>query len=266
MRSNSHSRPSTSAIQVDEIASSFDASAYTNLPSRHKSLPNHHDSFSRRASKHASSLSVRSGPAVVQDELSPEQLLQKKRLLQAYEVMKSCDADLWTDVCAMHSLMEAVEKYDDVFEADVRREVEEANTLMLYAYMLSCVETIESYRHEEWYVNEKADPHGAMMIAHRTETAAESKLDAQIRHAEFARAWDAMNKHKKIWNCACRFHIKERNIDASNKTKVCCIEKFGKKASSITIPLKLSAKYVSLLDSQLEGMPRRANSLVTHAA
>ncbi|KAK1743641.1 hypothetical protein QTG54_005238 [Skeletonema marinoi] len=67
--------------------------------------------------------------------------------------MQSCDPQLWVDVCSLYAMIKAVEQDEKKFQGVeyVLEEVAVAKMLMRNAEILGAVETIESYRQEEWY-------------------------------------------------------------------------------------------------------------------
>ena len=97
-------------------------------------------------------------------------LIRRKKLSLAWETMQSCDPQLWVDVCSLYAMIKAVEQDEKKFQGveNLLEEVAEAKTLMRNAEILGAVETIESYRQEEWY-NESSPcriRRGSMVVVH----------------------------------------------------------------------------------------------------
>lgn len=196
-------------LAVEEMQSFRDN--WTSAQARHQSLPTSGMHFHRAQIRHSSMLAVHARP-VPEDggDIDVDIYMRRKRLSEAWELMRSVDGELWTEVCQLYSMVKAVQQNPELFkdEPSVLEDVEEAKLLMRNAEILAAVETIESFRQEEWS-NEQASTairHGSELtthISHRNESVIESK----VRHAEHANAWQTMKTEDKVkWAMACLYH------------------------------------------------------------
>ncbi len=158
-------------------------------------------------------LAVHARPQPEDNENEPDVsvLNRHKKLSNAWEMMQSCDPDLWTDVCSLHSMIKAVEQDEKKFDGIeyVLKEVAEAKMLMNIAEILTAVKSIEAFRQEEW--SSEAAPscirRGSMVVVHDEHHGAETTVEAKVRHAEHAEAWQKMKSCSNAeWTAACRYH------------------------------------------------------------
>lgn len=180
--------------------------------------------------KHGSVLAVHARPVPAEDaqdddDVAVEVFLRRKKLSEAWSIMKSCDSDLWTDVCDLYAMIVAVEEDPAKFEGIeyVLSEVAEAKALMRNAELLAAVETIESYNQEEWKQGSSLQcvRRGSQLVVHDDEHHAETDpMEARLRHLEHAEAWQKMKTcDREKWAAACRYH------EEQNKTKIAQAEK-----------------------------------------
>lgn len=190
----------------------FNHDNWTSAPVRHSQMPTSTPHFTRPQMNHSSMLAVHARPQPEDNENEPDVsvLIRRKKLSNAWEMMQSCDPDLWTDVCSLHSMIKAVEQDEKKFDGIeyVLKEVAEAKMLMNIAEILTAVESIEAFRQEEWS-NEAASScirRGSMVVAHE-EHHGETTVEAKVRHAEHAEAWQRMKSCSiSEWTAACRYH------------------------------------------------------------
>lgn len=186
---------------------------WTSAPERHSRMPTSAKHFTRSQMRQSSVLVVRARPLPQKNEDEPAVsfLIRRKKLTNAWEMMQSCDPDLWTDVCSLHAMIKAVEQDQMKFGGlkSVLEEVAEAKKLMRFAEILAAVDTIESYRQEEWS-NESAPTcirRGSMVVVHDEHHAVETAIEAKVRHAEHSLAWQKMKScSRDEWIAACRYH------------------------------------------------------------
>lgn len=190
----------------------FNHDNWTSAPVRHSQMPTSAQHFTRPQLRHSSLLAVHARPQPEDNENEPDVsiLIRHKKLSNAWEMMQSCDPDLWTDVCSLHSMIKAVEQDEKKFDGIeyVLKEVAEAKMLMNIAEILTAVESIEAFRQEEW--SSEAAPscirRGSMVVVHE-EHHGETTAEAKVRHAEHAEAWKKMKScSKNEWTTACRYH------------------------------------------------------------
>jgi hypothetical protein len=81
------------------------------------------------------------------------------------------------------------------------------------------VETIESFRQEEWSNTQASSAirHGSELTTH-TQYHDESVIEAKVRHAEHANAWQMMHHaDKSDWAAACLYHEEVMKAEARKK-------------------------------------------------
>ncbi|KAL3787401.1 hypothetical protein HJC23_001798 [Cyclotella cryptica] len=207
---------------------SFVCANWTSAQARHQSLPASGMHFCRAQIRHSSMLAVHSRPVPNESsDIDVDIFMRRKKLSEAWELMKSVDGDLWTDVCHLYSKVMAVDQNPSMFTEDqsILEEVAEAKVLMRNAETLAAVETIESFRQEEWSnVNAStAIRHGSELTVHNQHHD-ESTIENKVRHAEHANAWQKMHSCDKAeWAAACLYHeevvkamaAKEERLDAA---------------------------------------------------
>ena len=207
---------------------SFIHNNWTSAQSRHSSLPSSGMHFCRAQMRHSSMLAVHARPMPQEEEadIDVEICIRRKKLSEAWKLMKSVDGDLWTDVCRLYSLVVAVgqnaEMYKD--EPNILDDVAEAKVLMRNAEILSSVEIIESFRQEEWSNAEESTAirHGSELTSHRKEQV-ESVIETKVRHIEHANAWQMMkNCDTADWTAACLFHEELMKALAARKEMLDC--------------------------------------------
>lgn len=184
---------------------------WTSAQARHSSLPSNGMHFCRAQLRHSSMLAVHARPLPEENgDVDVDIYMRRKKLSEAWELMNSVDGDLWTEVCQLYSLVVAVEMNPEMYTDDhfVLQDVDEAKELMKNAEIIAAVETIESFRQEEWS-NEQASTairHGSELTTH-TKHHDESVLETKVRHAEHANAWQIMKTaDKSKWAVACLYH------------------------------------------------------------
>ena len=186
---------------------------WTSASNRHSQMPASSQHYTRLQTRHSSMFAVHARPLPEDSEEDPNVsiLIRRKRLSRAWEMMQSCDPQLWVDVCSIYAMIKAVEQDEKKFEGFeyVLREVAEAKMLMRNAETLGAVETIENYRQEEWS-NEESPlciRRGSMVVVHDEHHDVESATENKVRHAEHADAWQTMKSSSKDeWAAACHYH------------------------------------------------------------
>lgn len=204
---------------------SFVHANWTSAQARHQSLPASGMHFCRAQIRHSSMLAVHARP--VPDESSDidvDIFMRRKKLSEAWELMKSVDGDLWTDVCHLYSMVVAVDNNAEIFEEDqsILQEVAEAKVLMRNAETLAAVEIIESFRQEEWsnVKTSTAIRHGSELTI-RKQHHDESSIESKVRHAEHAQAWQKMHTTDKAeWAAACLYHEEVVKALAAKKERL----------------------------------------------
>lgn len=171
-------------------------------------------------------LAVRARPLPEDNEGDPNEsiLIRRKRLSRAWEIMQSCDQQLWIAVCSVYAMIKAVEQDEKKVEGVeyVLREVAEAKMLMRNAEILEAVETIESYRQDEW--STEASPtrirRGSMVVVHDEHQDVETVTENKVRHAEHADAWQTMKScSEDEWTAACHYHEEYQKHIIAEKLK-----------------------------------------------
>jgi hypothetical protein len=211
---------------VDDIVS-FRKDYWTSAQARHKSMPTSQHHWMRSQLRHGSLLAVRARPIPDEtftgddDDYTVEVCIRRKKLAAAWGLMKSCDVDLWTDVCDLYALIVAVEQNPGKFEdyAQVRIEAAEAKALMHNAQLLRAVETIEDYNEGEWAQEQSRAcvRRGSLMVVHEHHHDAETRLEAKVRHLEHAHAWELMKScDKDKWAAVCHYHEEQRKSEKAN--------------------------------------------------
>lgn len=207
---------------------SFIHNNWTSAQSRHLSLPSSGMHFCRAQMRHSSMLAVHARPVPQEGEtgIDVEIFLRRKKLSEAWELMKSVDGDLWTDVCQLYSLVVAVGQNAEMFKDDstILDDVAEAKVLMRNAKILSYVEIIESFRQEEWSNAEESTAirHGSELTRYRKERV-ESVIETKVRHSEHANAWQMMKNCDKVdWTAACLYHEELMKALAAKKEMLDC--------------------------------------------
>jgi hypothetical protein len=235
---------------------------WTSAPDRHSHMPTSTQHFTRSQMRHSSMLAVHARPLPEDNNEDVNILIRRKKLSDAWETMQSCDPKVWVDVCSLYAMIKAVEQDEKKFEGIeyVLEEVAEAKMLMRIAEMLGAVETIESFRQEEW--SNETSPccvrRGSMVVVHNEHQDAETITEAKVRHAEHADAWRKMKScNKDEWTAACRYH------EEYNKRMIAQHEKLD--AAVWTIQDYNESKWSSetLRHHSLPSSMRHAASLVT---
>lgn len=203
---------------------SFRKDHWTSAQARHKSMPTSQNHWTRSQMRHGSLLAVRACPVPEEsfltddDEFNVEAYIHRKKLDAAWGLMKSCDIELWTDICNLYALIVAVEENPNEFKdySQVVNEVAEAKRLMHNAALLRAVETIGAYDEGEW----KQEPspacvrRGSIMIVHEHRSDDETQLEANARHAEHAHAWELMKScDKDKWTAVCHHHEEQTDLE-----------------------------------------------------
>lgn len=188
---------------------------WTSAQARHKSLPTSGVHYCRAQMRHSSMLAVHACPIPNDSSDNKEDhdvdiFMRRKKLSAAWELMQSCDTELWTDVCHLYSMVLAVEKDPEQFAENqaILDEVAEARHVMNNAEILAAVETIESFRQEEWSSVQASTAirHGSELTVHEHHHD-ESTVEAMVRHREHADAWTKMKTcDKGDWTSACHHH------------------------------------------------------------
>ncbi|KAL7443000.1 hypothetical protein ACHAXH_008882 [Discostella pseudostelligera] len=213
-------------LAVDDIVS-FRKDYWTSAQARHKSMPTSQHHWMRSQMRHGSVLAVRARPIPDEsftgddDDYTVEVFIRRKKLAAAWELMKSCDVDLWTDVCDLYALIVAVEQNPSKFEdyTQVQTEVVEAKALMHNAELLRAVETIEEYNEGEWAQEQSRAcvRRGSLMVVHEHHHDVETRLEAKVRHLEHAHAWELMKScDKDKWAAVCHYHEEQRKSEKDN--------------------------------------------------
>ena len=213
---------------MDDILS-FTKDNWTSAQARHKSMPTSHNHWMRSQMRCGSLAAVRARPVPDEtfsgddDDFSVEVFIRRKKLVAAWSLMKSCDINLWTEVCGLYALIIAVEQDEDPgqFEdyAQVLNEVAEAKVLMYNAEILRAVETIEAFNEGEW--KKEQSPacvrRGSLMVVPEHNNDNETRLEAKVRHVEHAQAWELMKScDKEKWAAVCHYHEDQRNSEKGN--------------------------------------------------
>mmetsp|Transcript_10310 Transcript_10310/g.20679 ORF Transcript_10310/g.20679 Transcript_10310/m.20679 type:complete len:348 (+) Transcript_10310:75-1118(+) len=187
---------------------------WTSASERHSKMPTSTQHYTRSQTRHSSMLAVHARPLPEdrnEDDPDVSILIRRKKLSLAWEMMQSCDPQLWVDVCSLYAMIKAVEQDEKKFQGveNLLEEVAEAKTLMRNAEILGAVETIESYRQEEWY-NESSPcriRRGSMVVVHDEHHDVETVTENKVRHLEHAEAWQKMKScNKDEWTAACHYH------------------------------------------------------------
>lgn len=200
-------------LAVAEIQS-FVHNNWTSAQARHQTLPSSGMHFFKAQLRHSSMLVVHARPVPEEDgDIDVDIFMRRKKLSEAWDMMKSVDRDLWINVCQLYSMVVAVEMKSEKFKENQSilnqdDDIVEAKILLRNAQILSAVETIESFRHEEW-----SNVHTSTAIRHGSELSIhiqhhdESVLETKVRHAEHAKAWQVMHSCDKAdWTAACLYH------------------------------------------------------------
>jgi len=200
---------------------SFIQDNWTSAEARHGAMPTTRSHWTRSQMRHSSMLAVHARP--IPEECSENVCIRRKKLSEAWSMMQSCYADLWTDVCDLYAMVVAVEQDPVKFEGVkyVLHEVAEAKALMQNAELLSAVETIESYKQEEWKQDQSPScvRRTSMLMVHEHHSD-ESQIEARVRHLEHAEAWQKMKScDNDEWAAACLYH------EEQNKSKIAKCEK-----------------------------------------
>ncbi|KAL7495845.1 hypothetical protein ACHAWT_004191 [Skeletonema menzelii] len=187
---------------------------WTSASVRHSQMPASTQHYTRQQTRHSSLLAVHARPLpedTNEDDPNVSILIRRKKLSCAWEMMQSCDPELWVDVCSLYAMIKAVEQDKKKFEGVeyVLQEVAEAKMLMRNAEILGAVETIESYHQEEWS-NETSScciRRGSMVVVHNEHHDIETATENKVRHAEHAEAWEVMKNCTEVeWTAACHYH------------------------------------------------------------
>ncbi|KAL7439758.1 hypothetical protein ACHAXM_006822 [Skeletonema potamos] len=235
---------------------------WTSASDRHNQMPTSTQHYTRSQMKHSSMLAVHAKPLPEDWNEDVSILIRRKKLSDAWAMMQSCEPDVWVDVCSLYSMIKIVEQDEKNFEGIeyVLEEVAEAKMLMRIAEILGAVETIETYRQEEW--SNETSPccirRGSMVVVHNEQQNAETITEAKVRHAEHADAWRKMRScSKDDWTAACRYH------EEYNKRIIAQQEKL--EAAVWIIQDYNESKWSSetLLHHSLPSSMRHAASLVT---
>lgn len=237
---------------------------WTSASDRHSQMPTSTQLYTRSQMKHSSMLAVHARPLpedINEDERTVSILMRRKTLYNAWEMMQACDSELWVDVCSLYAMIKAVEQDKEKFEGNeyVLEEVAEAKMLMTNAEILGAVETIESYRQEEW--SNEAAPccirRGTMVVVH-DEHNAETTTETKVRHEEHADAWQKMKScSKDEWTAACHYHEEYKKSMISQHEKLDTAVRFIQDYNES----KWSSE--TLLRHSLPSSMRHAASLVT---
>ena len=186
-------------LAVEEMQT-FVHSNWTSAQARHKSMPSSGMHFCRAQIRHSSMLAVHARPLPEEEDIDVNIMTRRKKLAESWELMRSVDRDLWTEVCQLYSMIVAVEENPENVTEDIVEEVAEAKVLMRNAEVLDAVKTIESFRQEEWS-NEQA----STAIRHGSELTFHNKY--HDRHAEHAKAWAIMQSCEQAeWAAACLYN------------------------------------------------------------
>ena len=176
--------------------------------------------------RHGSLLAVHARPVPTEkdDDVEVQVCLRRKKLAEAWEVMQSCETDLWTEVCSLYTMVVAVEQDPSKSEGVeyALSEAAEARAVMNQAELLSAVETIEAYKQEEWKQEESSScvRRGSMLMVHDHHNV-ESDLEARVRHLEHAEAWLKMKScEKNLWAAACRWHEEQIKSKIAKREKL----------------------------------------------
>ena len=205
---------------------SFVHDNWTSAQARHQSLPASGMHYCRAQIRHSSMLAVHARP--VPDEtpsdIDVEIFMRRKKLSDVWDMMKSVDGDLWTDVCQLYSMVVAVDQNPEMFKDDqaILDEIAEAKVLMRNAETFAAVETMESFRQEEWSNVQvsTAIRHGSELTVHKHHHD-ETSIENKVRHLEHANAWEKMhNSDKSLWAAACLYHEEVVKAMAAKKEKL----------------------------------------------
>ncbi|KAL7535777.1 hypothetical protein ACHAXR_008435 [Thalassiosira sp. AJA248-18] len=200
---------------------------WTSAKARHEAMPTSRPHLTRSQNRHASMLAVHAHPVPedqMEDDIEVDVLIRRKKLSDAWSIMKTCEADLWTDVCNLYSMIVAVEQDPSKFGgvADILEEVAEARTLLKNAELVSAVETIEAYNQEEWKQDQTPAcvRRGSLLMVHEHHND-ETPLDARMRHYEHADAWQKMKScDKDQWARACNCHEEHNKYIIAKREKL----------------------------------------------
>ena len=187
---------------------------WTSASVRHSQMPASSQHYTRQQTRHSSLLAVHARPLPEDTNKTDPNvsiLIRRKKLSDAWEMMQSCDPQVWVDVCSLYGMIKAVEQGKKKFEGVeyVLEEVAEAKMLMRNAEILGAIETMETYRQEEWS-NETSScciRRGSMVVVHDEHHDVETATESKVRHAEHAEAWEVMKRCSEVeWTAACHYH------------------------------------------------------------
>jgi hypothetical protein len=117
---------------------SFVHNNWTSAQARHRSLPSSGMHFCRSQMRHSSILAVHARPLPEEDgDVDVDIFMRRKKLSEAWDLMKSVDGDLWTEVCRLYSMVVAVDQNREKFQdQSIIDDVAEAKLLMRNAEIL----------------------------------------------------------------------------------------------------------------------------------